>query len=331
MGGPFAIYLNANARRVSPDVVARIEELVHPDDIYYCNTPEDAAVHGRRIVERGYATVFTGGGDGTVTALINALSDATGGLGPAFPCLGVLSLGTGNAISRMVSSGSAIQDLKAYVSNPSSDVQPLSLLRCEGRLLPFASIGIDAQILADYQVLKKNVASGPLKPIFQNVGGYFVAFFGATGPRLLARTLRGLQDRVRVVMLAPGVRLGPAGEPLGTVGAGEVVYEGPFKAVIAGTVPFYGYGMRLLPWADRDPAAFQLRIATIGVAKALAEMPRIWKGTFEGSGFVDFHATSVRVECLPAQPYQGAGDLVGTRDAVEFDLAPRAVRLLRFI
>ena len=333
MGAPFAIYLNANARRVSPDVVARIEDLVHPDDIFYCRSPEDAQVHAARILERGYATVFTGGGDGTVVELINALYAIAGGSpGARFPKLGVLSLGTGNALSRLVSSGSAIQDLKTYVSNPSSDEWPISLVRCEGRLFPFGSLGLDAEILADYERLKASVGDGPLKPVFRNVGGYFLSFFAGSVPRLVGRAFRGGDVKVRVTNLGEVAHeLGPKGESVRTIGQGEVLYEGPAKASMVGTIPIYGYGLRLLPFADTRPGFFQLRVADISALRALVNLWAIWRGTYRYEGMHDFHVTHVKVEWAHPVPLQMAGDLFAPRSEVEFQVVPDAVRLLRFI
>ncbi|MBM4396130.1 MAG: hypothetical protein FJ087_10605 [Deltaproteobacteria bacterium] len=331
-GSSFAIYLNANARRVSPDVVTRIEELVHPDDIFYCSAPSDADGHAARILERGYATVFTGGGDGTVVELVNALYRVAGGAaGPGFPKLGVLSLGTGNAISRLVSSGSAVQDLKSYVSNPSSDAWPIALLRCEGRLFPFGSVGLDAQILADYVSMKSRASDGPLKPVLQNVGGYFVAFFGGSVPRMARRALGPGDVRMRVTTLAQAFGLAPSGETLRAYAAGEVLYDGPAKAVMAGTVPFYGYGMRLLPHAGARPGFMHLRAADIGLIRAFANLRGLWRGSYRFEGLHDYHATRVRIECSEPVPFQMAGDLFGERSAVEMEVVPDAVRLVRFI
>jgi diacylglycerol kinase family enzyme len=331
-GGAFAIYLNANARRVNADVVARIEELVHPDDIFYCSSQAEARAYAHRIVERQYPTVFTGGGDGTVVQLINALVEVTGGrLGTGLPTLGVLSLGTGNALSRVVSSGSAVQDLKAYVSNPSRDVVDTAMVRSEGQLFPFGGMGIDAEILADYDAMKATVGAGPLKPLFRNVGGYFVAFFGATAPRRISAFVRREVPSVKVVNHGTARFLGPDGNPVRTFGPGDVLFEGAISAAVVGTTPLIGYGMRLLPFADRDPGSFQLRVATIGMARALVNLRGVWKGTYRSDTLLDFHVQHVTIECSRPMPFQMAGELVGGRDRFDLEVVPNAVRLLRFI
>lgn len=329
---PFAIYLNANARRVSPEVVSRIEELVHPDDIFFAENPEDAFRFSVVILERGYPTVFTGGGDGTVVGLINALRQVAGGDGDAIPKLGVLSLGTGNALSRMVSSAGALSDLKAYVSNPSQDAWTISLMEAEGGLHPFGSLGADAEMMADYHRLKNQVGSGRLKPLFQNVGGYFAAFFAATVPRHLGQALRGERLEVRITNLGESAyRIGAEGRKTRSFGVGEVLYEGPVVLTILGTVPVFGYGLRLLPWADRDPEMMQLRMSNIPLASSLVHLPAAWNGTLQHDRLQDFYVQRVRIRYSRPMPFQLSGDYEGMRDTVEVAVRPRAVRLLRFI
>jgi len=332
--GPFAIYLNANARRVSPDVVGQIEELVPPDDIFFASTPEDGDQFARSILDRRYPTVFTGGGDGTVVQLINCLWRASLARPerPPLPALGVLSLGTGNALSLLVSSGSPIQDLKTYVTNPSLDTWTISLVDVEGRLFPFASLGADAEILSDYVDFKNRFGAGRIKPLFQNVGGYFAAFFGATAPRHIKGFVEGRNLTVRITNLgAEAWRIGAEGARGRLYRSGEVLYDGPALVTIAGTTPTYGYGMRLLPWADRNAGFFQLRISNVPLTWSLLQIRHVWDGTFAAEGLFDFYASEVRLEYSQPVPFQVAGDLAGMRECVEFRVVPEAVRLLRFL
>ncbi len=332
--GPFAIYLNSNARRVSADIVGQIEELVPPDDIFFASTPEDGDQFARTILDRRYPTVFTGGGDGTVVQLINALWRASLARPerPPLPALGVLSLGTGNALSLLVSSGNPIQDLKTYVTNPSLDTWTISLVDVEGHLFPFASLGVDAEILNDYVDVKTRFGAGRLKPLFQNVGGYFFAFFGATAPRHIKGFVEGRNLTVRITNLGVEAwRIGAEGVRGRAYGAGDILYEGPAVATVAGTTPTYGYGMRLLPWADRHPGFMQLRVSNVPLSWSLLQIHKVWDGTFSAEGLHDFYASEVRLEYSQPVPFQVAGDVAGMREKVEFRVVPEAVRLLRFL
>lgn len=329
----FAIYLNANARRVSPDVVSRIEELVHPDDIFFCNSMEDGLRYAQVILDRGYPTVFTGGGDGTVVQLINSLySGVDSKVAGSIPALGVLSLGTGNALSRLVSSGSAISDLKAYVSNPSNDIWTIGLVETDGLFYPFGGVGVDAEILTDYKMVKEKFGQGPFKPIFQNVGGYFFAFFGATVPRHVKTSFGGKKVIMKAINLSDrAYEIGPQGEATRAFGPGETLFEGHALIAVVGTTPLYGYGMRLLPWADRRADFMHMRLWSGSFSLALANLHLIWNGSFENEHMHDFYAEHVRLVFSEPVPFQMAGDSGGYRDSVEFRHFPNSLRLVRFI
>jgi diacylglycerol kinase family enzyme len=317
---------------MSPEVVSLVEELIYPDDIFYCNSQEEGVAAARVIIERGYPTVFTGGGDGTIVSLINDLWDCSRGTSRPLPKLGILSLGTGNAMARMVSSGSPIQDLKSYVANPSMDTVDLGMVESEGRLFPFGGLGVDAQILADYLSVKEGIGAGVLKPVFQTVGGYFFAFFGVTAPRHIANLLSGKNVVLRLTnMDAPSYRILDDGTPGPEFPAGELMYEGPFTMLMAGTCPFYGYGMKVLPFADVRQDAFNLRMVGCSTARLVSNLGTVWKGTYRNPDIMDFYCRAVRIELSDPSPYQRGGDLIGTSTMLEFRHIPGVVKLLRFI
>ena len=119
-----AVVLNDNAKRVTPQVRATIHELVPERAIFYSRSLDDSKAIARKVVEAGYDAVFTGGGDGTVIQFINDLVATRAPL----PDLGVLPLGTGNAIASMVSSGDYLHDLETYVLEKQVDYQLIGLI-----------------------------------------------------------------------------------------------------------------------------------------------------------------------------------------------------------
>lgn len=330
--GQFAAYLNGNAKKISPEVVSAFEELIYPDDIFYCNSLEEGVAAARAILDRGYPTVFTGGGDGTAVNLINDMWSESMGDRSVLPTVGALSFGTGNAVSSMVSSGSPINDLKSFVANPSMDTVSLGMVESDRRLFPFGGLGVDAQILSDYIAVKQGVGAGVLKPIFQTVGGYFFAFFGLTAPRHISNLMTGKNVIVRIFNDdLPAHRILDDGSPGQEFGAGEMLYEGPFTMLLVGTCPYYGYGMKVMPFADLREDAFQLRMVGISPGKIVANLGPVWKGTYRDPEIMDFYCRAVRVELSSPSPYQRGGDLVGTSTELAFRHVPNVVRLLRFI
>jgi diacylglycerol kinase family enzyme len=328
----FAVMLNANARRVTADVRRKVERIVAPENIYYSHSIEESGEIAQRIAEQDYRTVFTGGGDGTFVKFVNDYADMSRPLTAVNPNIGVLHLGTGNAVASIVSSGNFECDLQSYVNTGHNDVQPLELVQAEGARFPFGGLGLDAEVLNDYMDIKGGIGANPLlKPVFQNLGGYFAAFFGKTMPRRLKNALARERTEVRVINLGSEAYSLRGGETVKAYGRGEVLYEGPSTTTMFGTLPTYGHGMTVLPYSMTRPGHFHLRTARMSAMKALANLPSIWKGKYVGDDMLDWHAKHVRLEFSKPVPYQYGGDAQGYRDSVEIEISPVSVNLLRFI
>jgi len=330
----FAVLLNTHAKGVNDKVLEELGEIVPPENLFLSRTVEESEAATEEILERGFGTVFTGGGDGTVVHFINQVmgQSAGGSITPDnVPKIGILRLGTGNALAEMVSSGSYLCDIKAFVRNNHRDYQLLPLVESEGRRFPFAGIGWDAEVLNDYVLMKTRVKGTPWARLFENVGGYFAAFFGRTAPRKVA----GLFHRAPTYRIintgGPATFVGPDGEVLKTFQTGEVLFDGKANCVMLGTCPYYGYGMKILPYANVRPDAMNLRVVTMRLPKVLANLRPIWQGRYRGDDIADFMVERVRVEISKEMPYQEAGDAMGYRDRIDFSVSSTRVNLLRFI
>ena len=182
----YAVLLNANARRVSDGVCDQIAEIIDPAHVFMSNDAFEASEAIQRILDLGYGTVFTAGGDGTVHQFINSVKDLED-----IPRIGVLGLGTGNALAEIVSSGDPLSDLTSYVANPSDDTYSLPLCEAEGTTFAFGGVGIDAHILNDFFRLNERFDGTPAQRVFRNVGGYVAATFAMTIPRLMGHWMQG--------------------------------------------------------------------------------------------------------------------------------------------
>jgi diacylglycerol kinase family enzyme len=327
--GRFAVVLNRNAKKVNEQVEEISGELVPPEDLFLSSSPEDSKTIADTIIARGYETVFAGGGDGTVMHLVNSIAHCPL---EQQPIIGILKLGTGNAMARMVSSGNLAADLRTYQSSATRDVIPISLIEAEKIRCPFSGIGLDAEILNDFKETKAAYGDGFMKPVVQNLGGYFVGVFTRTVPRKASRTLKGAFPHVKATVLkGECTRLGPEGKPGETFGPGDVIFDGPFTIANAGTIPFYGYGFKILPYARMDPNRFHLRIGHMGTVKVFANLSRIWTGEYHGDDLHDWLVEEVLLEASESVPLQIGGDAAGLRPSVSFKIVPNCVRLLRLL
>src|SRR6266851_4987790 len=189
-----AVLLNANAGAVSDALRRELENFVPPEDIFYSRTFEDARAIARTVLERGYSTVLTGGGDGTFVGYVNCLFEEAarpevvvqGGAAMQLarhrfrvPRVGVLKLGTGNAVAEFCGSSArrvgVVEDILRARSGEISQAREVHLLDCEGKLAPFAGLGVDAAVLNDYMRFKNGLAGGKLQ--FAAAGGFGFRMF----------------------------------------------------------------------------------------------------------------------------------------------------------
>jgi len=332
----FAVLLNAHAKLVNPAVLAEVEELVPPDRLFLSHSEEEGQELTNAILDRGFETVFTGGGDGTVVHFINEVihraEDAQSLAAEKIPSIGILRLGTGNALAEMVSSGSYLTDLQAFVRNNHRDYHVLPLVEVEKRRFPFAGLGWDAELLNDYVNIKEKVRGTALSALFENVGGYFGALFMSMIPRRTAALVTGHQPRVRIVSTGGEAwRAQEEGSPGTRFESGTLLYEGPANCVMIGTCPYYGYGMKVLPFANHSEKFMQLRVIRLGIPSILANLKPVWEGSFRDDDILDFMVQGIHVEFEEEMPYQEAGDAMGYRREVDFTVSQTTVNLLRFI
>lgn len=346
-----AVLLNANARSVSDDLKRELENFVPPEDLYYSRCFEDARSIARQVLDRGYRTVLTGGGDGTFVGYVNCLfSEAmqprsgaarNGALKLApipahavrLPRFGALKLGTGNAIADFAgATGRRIGVVEDILRTRSGEVctsRPLHLLSHQGKRAPFAGLGIDAAVLNDYVRLKNKVKDGKLRFAATGGLGYFCSIVGSTIPTYVFS--RGVPNVEVINLGGPAQQVGPDGKPLGRdIERGEIIYKGPCKIAAAGTVPNYGFGFQIFPWAARAAGRFQLRLTAISVPTILANLRTLWRGGTPPAGVLDFHCDKVLIRFDREMPLQVGGDAEGYRREVVFEMAERPLELLDF-
>ncbi len=345
-----AVLLNANAKAVSEKLRRELEQFVPPEDVYYSRSFEDARAITRLVLDKGYGTVLTGGGDGTFVGYVNCmLNEAAARRGAAttqgsaavrlapqikaMPKFGVLKLGTGNSLANLSGASArrlgVVEDVLRARSGEASRCQKLHLLSHEGKRAPFAGMGIDAAVLNDYVSVKQGLGTGKMR--FAGVGGlgYFWAVVGKTIPAVIRQREAA---QVEVVNLgAPAQQLGPDGKPIGReIATGEVIYRGACRMAAAGTVPCYGYNFQIFPFALKNAGRMQLRLTSMGVPWILKNLPQIWRGHTPPSGMLDFACDSVSIKFDREMPLQVGGDAEGWRRDVMLSMATETMELIDF-
>lgn len=325
-----AVVLNANAHRVDAATLGWVKEVVPKQDLFVSRELSEAARIADEIVARRYDAVLWGGGDGTFVQGVAALARAAERAGAPLPDVGVVPLGTGNAVAHAIGEAPATPDkLVAGLTRARNAParRRLQMLDLEGRPTLFCGFGLDAQILDDLgQTLGLLQRVGLADKIRSPGARYFLA----VSTRSVARFV--MAERPEVVAVnrgRPAVKLDALGNPVGApIPAGRVLWRGKATLAAASTIPFYGLGMKMFPHADREPGRFQLRLSDAGTAEILANLPSIWKGRYASPRIHDYWVDEVELVVSRPAPFQSGGDLVGERNRVALRLWDRPVAVV---
>jgi diacylglycerol kinase family enzyme len=332
-GDDVAVLLNANAKQVNANVHRALSSVVADEHLFLSRSADDANAIADEVVARRYRTVFTGGGDGTFVAWVNRILESAERRAAPAPRFGVLALGTGNAVAEMVGASPRrhAHDLARFLRGEVGQFRTLDLLTCEGRRTPFAGVGLDAAVLNDYNWVRERLAGTPLAKLGLGVGGYGIAVALRSAPRHLLERRPSYCEIVNVGR--PAWRLDAGGNRIGRpIAHGELLYAGPCLLAAASTVPYYGFGFRVFPFAERATGMMQLRVAAnVAVSTILANVAQIWSGRFAHEGLLDFHADRVALRFERPMPLQIGGDAEGWRDELTFGMAASPVELVDFV
>jgi diacylglycerol kinase family enzyme len=323
LGAGLAVLVNANAKRGGRRVAAQIARALPGANVRLTRTSEEVDAWLGRL--ENPRCILPAGGDGTVMALINALRRVYGDR--PFPCIGVLPLGTGNALGH--ATGAPKLDVALRLITEAKEplvMRPFGLIECEGTLTHFAGAGWDAQILDDFKK-QVNLTKGPSRWLSKSVYGYVAATILRSAPKAIFSRrpnviIENLGDAVYTIT-ADQKLLRIHGAKLGTV-----LYDGPVSVAGCSTSPDLGYGFRAYPFAERFPGNMNVRVYDEGTLSAVASIPSLWRGKHPLKGMHDWFATAVRMTFSRPVPLQIGGDAVGSRQTVEYRVAERQVGLL---
>jgi len=313
--------VNGNAKSVTAEVIETLDQILDSGDLFVSRHVEESEQIARTLVDRGYGTILTGGGDGTFTVVVTAVVKEARRRGAPLPRFGLLRLGTGNSLAWVLGAGRAGEPgastrraLAADLARLRSDAgsRRLCLVEAEGMISPFCGFGIDAVVLRDYTAMKAKLAKGPLRRVAPGPISYVLAATTRTIPSYVVRKT----PHCRVTNEgSDAVRIGEKGAVVGSpVKKGAVLYEGPAKIAAASTIPYYGFGFRMFPYADERPDRMHLRVSNITPLAFVSNFKAIWRGEFDDLTTVfDFLVDDITIEMDPATSFQIGGDLRGDR------------------
>lgn len=325
--------VNGNAKNVTREVVETLDQILLGGDLFVSRHIEEGPQIARTIAERGYGTVLTGGGDGTFTFMVSAVVKECRRLGRPSPRFGLLKLGTGNSLAWVVGASKAkgrglaadIQRLRVEAGS-----RQMRLIEVEDLLAPFCGFGIDAVVLHHKEATKEWMYKVPgLRRFATGEAIYAVSTFTRTFPSFLVRPV----PHCRVINEgADAFRIGYNGSIIGApIPKGSVLYEGKAKIASVSTIPYYGFGLRVFPFAEEREDRMNLRISTISVPTFIRHFRSVWRGEYyDPKILTDFLVEDITVEFDPPTAFQIGGDPHGVLSRVRMRLSPEPIRLVDF-
>lgn len=333
-----AVLLNANARKVTDRVIRSLSHVVPEEDLFVSRSQLDARRITQTVLERRYHTVFMGGGDGTFMGFVNEiygqLEQRNRYLHQRAPRFGILKLGTGNGMAALVNASSTrgdgiLDDVLRARAGEVPGYRRVDMLLVEGKRAPFAGLGVDGKLLNDYIWVKENLGRGLFKSVMTVPGGYFSAVAFKTIPHYVARSTWFDCDVIN--NSGDAYLVGPDGNPTGAaIKPGELIHSGRLMMASAGTIPFYGFELKMFPFATRRDGYMNLRLGAVSAGAVLANLPRLWAGTWRSDGIRDFYAKDVTIKFKKPMAFQIGGDAEGYRESVRLQVAPEPIELIDF-
>jgi diacylglycerol kinase family enzyme len=326
-----AVVVNGRAKQVTEELVETLDQIVQSGDLFVSRSLDEGKDIARAIVERGYPTVLTGGGDGTFVQMVSWIAKVADELGRPWPRFGLLKLGTGNAMAWALGASQKRKGVVADLARLRSEggSRSLNLIEIDDMLTTFAGLGADAVALDHQQRTRRALERTPvLRRAASGPVTYALSLTGLSLPRFLLAPM----PKFRIVNEGePAQRLGEDDRPVGPeIARGEVLYEGPAHLVALGTVPYWGFGARVFPYAEERDDRFSLRVVAFGSLAAALHLRAIWRGTYRERNLHDFLVEQVRIECDAPTPLQIAGDPVGDRTQVRAKLSKRPLRVVDY-
>ena len=259
--------------------------------------PGHAVELAKEAAQKGYETIISVGGDGTIHEIVNGMY-AAGGNGSVR--LGIICTGTGSDYARTVGIPRHYEEACHRISSPEAITVDLGSIeysvngsRNERVFVNFAGMGFDAEIV------RRTTSS------FKALGSTLSYLLG------VFTTLASYRNREITVVID--------GEESVKKACALVVNNGKYA----------GGGMFAAPEADLSDGLLNImEIGDIGKADLLRSLPLIYKGTHEKHKKVNLRtAREIEIHSKHPLSIQADGELLGTLP-VRFRVIPSALNII---
>jgi diacylglycerol kinase family enzyme len=309
--------VNSNARRVGGRLRKKLEAAM-PGRVRFTASLDEARHVVRAVLAKGVDLVVLGGGDGTVVMGLTLIAEACRGLGKPEPAIGVLRLGSGNAIA----------DTVGATDDPPADLVKLArgfgawtkvpMLEVLGVRAPFVGMGVDAQLLEDQEAVNRMVDR---VPVARSVIGGGARYALSVALRSVPRFATSKRPNAIVTNRgAPAMAMKKEGATGATVATDQMLWEGACTLVAGATIPYFGFGLKMFAFASSRTDKFHLRCGDAGLFEILRNTPAAFRGEYFSKHVTDFLCDRVTIELDEESAIEAGGELLGRRRKVELSI-----------
>lgn len=290
-----------------------------PGGVRWTKTLVEARDVIRDEVMRGIDLLVLGGGDGTVVMGMTLLAEACRGTGRREPAIGILRMGSGNAMADSVgASEDPAADLARMVRGDAVWRQ-VAMVEVLGMRAPFVGFGVDAQLLEDHHAVGRVIDRVPGGK--RLVGGT-TRYALSVALRSVPRFARASRPNAVVTNLgAPAIAMAKAGPTGREHPAGEVLWQGACTLIAGATIPYFGFGLKMFAFGGARTDRFQLRCGDAGLFEIFRSTPAAFRGNYFSDHVADFLCERVAIDLDRESPLEAGGELLGRRRRVELSLA----------
>ena len=308
--------VNASARGLTAKLRARLEHTL-PGNVRFTVSLDEARSTIRAELRRGVDLMILGGGDGTVVMGLTLIGEACRAFGKREPTIGVLRMGSGNAIADTVAATDDVIEDLGRLSRGAGVRRTMPLLEVLGIRAPFVGMGVDAQLLEDQAAVGRVVDRLPGARFVGGGARYALSVALRSVPRFAI----GTRPNAIVTNLgAPAIEMTKSGATGRSFPKGEELWRGQCTLVAGATIPYFGFGLKMFAFAESRRDAFHLRCGDAGLFEIMVNTPAAFRGQYFSDHVTDFMCDRVVIELDRESPIEAGGELLGRRTRVELSL-----------
>ena len=308
--------VNASAHGLTAKLRARLEHTL-PGNVRFTASLDEARSTIRAELRRGVDLMILGGGDGTVVMGLTLIGEACRAFGKREPVIGVLRMGSGNAIADTVAATDDVIEDLGRLSRGAGVRRTMPLLEVLGIRAPFVGMGVDAQLLEDQAAVGRVVDRLPGARFVGGGARYALSVALRSVPRFAI----GTRPNAIVTNLgAPAIEMTKSGATGRSFPKGEERWRGQCTLVAGATIPYFGFGLKMFAFAESRRDAFHLRCGDAGLFEIMVNTPAAFRGQYFSDHVTDFMCDRVVIELDRESPIEAGGELLGRRTRLELSL-----------